>query len=208
MTQILNEYSDLVRLVSRASTSYLLLGSGVGLQYANPDLAISETIRFIQQDAVGDILILFGGDHADESKPDLGFLIQEVKHQLTPRVCVLAVQSWQSYDPFVDYLLRYPRTFTDDSHSKELWGGVIRGVPVAATQYYLSHEVQAQLRAVICVGGGAIAQQEFSYSIETGMTQHHYIRAEARYPKGDLLYGFVDEWYHAQHVSKHHELST
>ena len=76
------------------------------------------------------------------------------------------------------------------------------GVPVAATRYYLSAEMQATLSAVICVGGGEIAKRELMYVVEHGVVQHHYIRAEVRYPEGQDRYGPADQWYTEQVVHR------
>jgi hypothetical protein len=144
-------------------------------------------------------LIIFGGDSADEERPDLGYLVRCVKRDLNGIVKVLSVQSWPEPCPFADYIFTYPRAWSDGPKPKELWGGTVGGVPVAATRYYLSAEMQAILSAVICIGGGEISKRELMYAVEQGVVQHHYIRAEVRYSKGLDRYGPAYQWY-TEHV--------
>ena len=173
----------LLNLVQRSSKSYLLIGSGPRLQYADPEKAIRETVHLLKRDDREESLILFGGDHADDMNPDLGYLVRGVKRILSPKVRIVSVQSWEEYDPFIDYIYYYPQTFTDKTMNKEIWGGVIGGEPVAATAHYLSLKMQTSLSGVVCIGGGRIAQQEFAYALNVGLTESHYIEAAPKYPR-------------------------
>ncbi len=190
----IDDQQQLLHALSRFPKRYLLIGSGAGLQYADPEQAIRDVITYIQADDDRDVLIIFGGDTADQNNPDLGYLVQQLKIKLRGRGRVLSVQSWPEHCSFVDYIYQYPREWSDDRMSRELWGGVIDHSPVAATRYYLSQEMQAALSAVICIGGGQIAQQELSYALKCGL-KHHYIRAEARHKRDSSLYGPTDDWY-------------
>ena len=200
----LDNIQTLASVAQQHSRIYLLIGFGAGLQYANPKQAISDVVSFIQAEGHhGSTLLIFGGDHADPVQPDVGYIAQQVKQSLIKHdqpTQVASVQSWPEVDAFVDYVFPCPRAFNDDIPPRELWGGVFKGQPVAATQCYLSAELRALLSAVICVGGGEIARQELAYALERGVARHIYIKAQARRPREGLIYGPVDSWYQTQIV--------
>jgi hypothetical protein len=193
--------SDALELAKSFPRSHLLIGSGAGLQYHNPGQAIDDTLSHLASDEPA--LLIFGGDTADAENPDLGYLVQEVKARSGFACKVLSVQSWPEVDAFVDYVLTCERDFSEDGEI-EYWGGLVDGKPVAATRSYLSREMQIVLSSVICIGGGNIAKQELSYSIQCGV-KHHYIRAEVRKKReGSNPYGPTDDWYqnHANHTNQ------
>lgn len=190
----LETLEDLLQIFQQFPRRYLFIGSGAKLQFAEPQQAINEVIDYLNPQKNEPILIIFGGDTADNQRPDLGYLVQQVKAQLRATVQVLSVQSWPEYCPFVDYIFKYPRTFCKKS-KRELWGGLQNGVPVAATHYYLNDLVQKMLTALICVGGGEIAKQELAYVIQQGTLKYHYIRAEVRHHRTASLYGPAYDWY-------------
>ena len=137
----LKTLEEILRTLQQFPRRYLFIGSGTKLQFAEPQQAINEVINYLNPKESEPILIIFGGDKADSKRPDLGYLVQQVKAQLRATVQVLSVQSWPEYCPFVDYIFKYPRTFCEKS-KRELWGGLQNGAPVAATHYYLNNLVQ------------------------------------------------------------------
>ena len=202
---VILDHHHLINLLHSFPKRYLLIGSGVRLQYAKPERAIKDTLNTLRADSKERTLIIFGGDTANSLKPDLGYLVQQVKEQADDVIKVLSVQSWPERCDFVDYVFRYPREFRDESRSRELWGGTLDGLPVAATRHYLSPDVQMLLNAVICIGGGVIAKQELSYALQQGQVEHHYIRAEVRHDRDLGIYGPTDEWYQRQgYLTKKH----
>ena len=190
----LTHFEDFLELTRRFPQSYLLIGSGARLQFANPKQAIEDVITQLGELASRPTLIIFGGDTAHVDQPDLGYLVQQLKIRFHDTVTVVSVQSWSNCCPFVDYVFKYPRAFCEKS-KRELWGGVQNGLPVAATRYYLHHTVQHALTALICIGGGKIAKQELAYTIGQGILQFHYIRTEVRHHRELSLYGPAYDWY-------------
>ena len=192
----LTHIEDLLELTQLFPNRYVLIGSGARLQFTNPQQAIDEVLTYLNEVANGPILIIFGGDTANADRPDLGYLVQQVKAVFHKTVKVLSVQSWSDSCPFVDYVFKYPRSFCENS-KRELWGGVQKGSPVAATRYYLHHKVQQQLTALICIGGGEIAKQELAHAIDQGILKCHYIKAEVRHYRELSLYGPTYDWYNS-----------
>ena len=191
---------DLVELAETFPSTFLLIGSGAGLQYANPAKAIDEAASLLKRieedkdhrDGDARCLFVFGGDTADPKNPDLGYLVQQLKrHHAEEGSAVCSVQSWPEVDTHVDFVLKYDREYVGD---KEYWGGVVDGNPVAATRHYLSEDMQRLLTAVVCVGGGNIAKQELQLAIAKGI-DYHYIRAEVRNKReGSNPFGPTDDF--------------
>ena len=183
------------RLLRKFSKRYLLIGSGPRLQYADPERAVTAVLDVLRDATLERTLLIFGGDSADETRPDLGYLMLRVKSALAGKAEVLSLQSWPALCPFADYTFIYPREWSQCHPPKELWGGTLDGEPVAATRYYLSAEVRSLLNMVLCIGGGEIAKQELAYALSQRDVPHRYIKAEARYPRGESCYGPAHDWY-------------
>ena len=190
----LTQIDELLELVQSFPKRYVFIGSGARLQFANPQHAIDAVLTYLGESIHQPTLILFGGDTANVDQPDLGYLVQHIKETFPNTVQVVSVQSWSEFCPFVEYVFKYPRTFCKVS-KRELWGGVQDGLPVAATQYYLHHTLQHALTALVCVGGGEIARQEFAYVIDQGILKYHYIKTEVRHDREVSLYGPTYDWY-------------
>ena len=137
-----------------------------------------------------DWLLVFGGDTAIESKPDLGMLVKRLRSTTAPwpaplgarsewsvAPTVLAVQCWEEVDDHIDFVYVYP---SDWHEGRQLWGGVVDGRPRAATAVYLGPEITPRLTAVIAAGGGGIAAQELRYAATLSGVPVHYVRAQAR----------------------------
>lgn len=68
-------FEELLEFTRRFPKSYLFIGSGARLQFANPKQVIDDVITHLSELANIPTLIIFGGDTANVDQPDLGYLV-------------------------------------------------------------------------------------------------------------------------------------
>lgn len=171
----------ILQTVDAYNAAYLFLGHGssnqikdIGAAMRHMDLIIEELNKKYGEKKW---LAIYGGDHANPEKPDIGLLMQYLSQK---GVDTMAIQSdyvikvWDApLDDFVSHKLYYPADFQVDQVK---WGGVdppdhLRG----ATKYYLSDEMiqNPKFKGLMVFGGGLIAKQEVHYAVKKWVPVHY-----------------------------------
>ncbi len=185
--------------------AYLFLGHGSKGQFNDVkemERALDQVVgEFNLKYGQGKWLLVFGGDPANEQKPDIGYLVKRAKEKY-PEIPVLAVQAdeykkWGVGD-FVDYVYYYPTQ--RDADGNILYGGNnANGELIGSSKFYLGDEfVKSGLSGIVSFGGGAIAKDEVNYALKNGLNVISYKIAPRFEPASGEKFGVLDGWLDTQ----------
>ena len=170
-----------------------MTGFGSQMQYGDVEDALAEAEKVLLDkvdggDAVwgpNNWAICFGGDQYDARRPDIGYLVHELKKRhsfLVLAVTNVHVQNkWGGVDDWVDAAYYYdnPRL----PNGKIAWGGKDEdGKPVGATQVVFDLLATVLEVRLLCVGGGRIAAQEAELALDKG-AKTAFALVMAKYPE-------------------------
>ncbi|KAK3240330.1 hypothetical protein CYMTET_49820 [Cymbomonas tetramitiformis] len=203
MAQIRRE--DLSEFLGTYSQVVLFVGFGARAQFNDVEKVYAGIVPHLDHIEAtctdhmsSEWLAVYGGDVAIPDQPDLGMLMKLVAER-RPRAKLLVVQSWNTLDTFVDFVVPIPQEYSTgtDGKRQQLWGGLNGGEPVAATRVYLGPPIIDRLSSMIVAGGGRIALEEVQYATQMKVPIV-YLRAEARHTGAYGTYGPVHDWVEGQ----------
>ncbi|GIL83789.1 hypothetical protein Vretimale_10465 [Volvox reticuliferus] len=202
----LSSFEELLAVVKTYPEAYLFIGYGGHAQYADVDEVIRGLLPMIQdiRCRCGEKrwLGIYGGDKADGSAPDLGWLMKRLQDE---HGCdLLAVQAGGKPDAHTTFHFIPERQTKYDEGSgqtRTLYGGVYDGKLVGGSRIYLAEELvkpdsrgQRLLTGLIAAGGGRIAMQELLHADDVGLPWT-YVPSRARHVHAyGSVYGPVHDW--------------
>ncbi|GLI64289.1 hypothetical protein VaNZ11_007472 [Volvox africanus] len=200
--RLLSSFDKLIAVVKTYPEVYLFIGYGSRAQYADVDEVLRGLLPKFQdiRYRCGEKrwLGIYGGDKANVTAPDLGWLIKRLQDE---HGCdLLAVQAEGEPDDHTTFHF-IPERQTKPNSGETLYGGMHDGKLVGVSRIYLADELVKPdsgglrlLTGLIVAGGGRIAMEELQYADEVGLPWT-YVPSRA----GDIqvygsTYGPVHNW--------------
>ena len=173
------QLDELPALLDQFKAAYLFLGHGSKNQYKDIEILKrnldSIALELNIKHGKGNWLVVFGGDPANEQKPDIGYAMKYLREMHGARLLAIQADEYKKWGvgDHVDYVFYYPTQ--KDADGKILYGGTdAQNHLLGSSRFYLGKDfVSHGMKGIFTLGGGNIAKQEVIYALQHGMEVKH-----------------------------------